>query len=333
MTCLRQLSILVVACSFLAGGFGERHARGEDATTPPSGKTDPAKSDTAKPDTAKSDTAKADPAKADGKPVPLTKDGTILLDPKGKKLLLKTKVVLRDGVLEMLVCRKQTKEHEAILSINAPAFVIHSGLLALGAEPGSPVQFSPDFQPPKGQKIDIFLAWTDEKGKQNRVAAQEWIRNQIRRYYVVKMDALPADAKLPKEGELRYDEKHKELTWYGPMTAAQRDRMQTFSKDPAFRKAIASFYERSQPKKMAAHWVFAGSGFFMDEDGKKHYLAEGGDVICVANFPSAMLDVDEQSSSSGEENLLYEAWTEKIPPLGTEVTVELIPQPKQPPKE
>src|SRR5262249_4673517 len=52
---------------------------------------------------------------ADGKLVPLVKTGAVVLDPKAKKVLLKTKVVLREGVLEMLVCKKQTKEHEAIL--------------------------------------------------------------------------------------------------------------------------------------------------------------------------------------------------------------------------
>lgn len=281
----------------------------------------------------KADTVTADPARpaGEGKPVPLTKNGAVVLDAKGKKLLLKTKVVLREGVLEMLVCRKQTKEHEAILSIDAPAFVIHSGLLALGLEPGTPVQFTPEYKAPSGPRVDVFVNWTDEKGKANRIPAQEWIRNQIRRYYVVKMERLPADLKLPKEGkenEIRYDSKHKELNWYGPMTAAQRDRLLPLSADKDYKKAIETFFEKSQSKKMEAHWVFAGSGFYTDEDGMKHYQAEGGDVICVANFPSAMLDVDAESSATGEENLLYEVWTERVPPLGTEVTVELVPRKK-----
>lgn len=263
-------------------------------------------------------------------PVPLTKNKNVLLDAAGKKLLLKTKVVLRDGVLEMLVCRKQTKEHEAILSIDAPAFVIHSGLLALGAETGAPVQFTPEFKSPTGQRIDVFVKWIDEKGKPQRVAAQEWIRHQVRRYYTAPMEKLPADLKLPKSDDLRYDEKHKELSWYGPMTAAQRDSLLKLSKDEGYRKAIQSFHDRSQSRPMKAHWVFAGSGFFVDQQtGQKHYQAEGGDLICVANFPSAMLDVDMQSSASGEDNLLFEAWTERIPPIDTEVTVELIPAPKE----
>lgn len=281
----------------------------------------------------KTEASAAGGKEAAAKLVPLTKDKTVQLDAANKKLLLKTKVVLRDGVLEMLLCRKQTKEHEAILSIDAPAFVIHSGLLALGAETGTPVQFTPEFKSPTGQRIDIFLNWNDAKGKPQRVAAQEWIRNQIRRYYTVEMAKLPSGLKLPKSDELRFDEKHKELSWYGPMTAEQRDKLLQLSKDEGFRKAIQSFFDRSQSRPMKAHWVFAGSGFFVDEQtGMKHYQAEGGDLICVANFPSAMLDVDMQSSATGEENLLFEAWTDRIPPVDTEVIVELIPVPKEKPK-
>jgi hypothetical protein len=286
--------------------------------------------DSVKPDLIKEGAGKDEPAKI----VPLNKEQTVLIDGKGKRLLLKSKVVFRDGVLEMLLCRKQTKEHESILSINSRADVIHAGLLALGAEPGSPVQFTPDYKSPTGQRIDVFLSWTDEKGKTQRVAAQEWIRHAVRRFYTVKMEAPPADLKIPKNSELKYDSKHKELLWYGPMTAKQRDDLTLLSTDEAYRKAIKTFYEKSQPRKMEAHWVFAGSGFFIDgKTGEKHYQAEGGDVICVANFPTAMLDVDVKSSASGEENLLFEAWTEKIPPLETEVTVELIPVAKEKDKE
>ena len=77
---------------------------------------------------------------------------------------------------------------------------------------------------------------------------------------------------------------------------------------------------------MDAHWIFVGSQFYEDTaTGKQAYAAEGGDVICVANFPSAMIDVDVKSSASGEENLLFEPYTDRIPAEGAEVTVELVP--------
>ncbi len=83
----------------------------------------------------------------------------------------------------------------------------------------------------------------------------------------------------------------------------------------------------TQTKKAMAHpWVFAGSRFWKDEEtGKKYYEAEGGDFICVSNFPSAMLDLPIESSQANEA-LLFRAFTERIPPLGTPVTLLLTPK-------
>lgn len=73
-------------------------------------------------------------------------------------------------------------------------------------------------------------------------------------------------------------------------------------------------------------WVFAGSGFWTDEaSGIKYYMAEQGDFICVSNFPSAMLDLPVPSSQDNQ-NLAYEAFTERIPPLGTRVRLVLTPK-------
>ncbi len=258
--------------------------------------------------------------------VPLNTRRTILLDADGGRVLLKTKVVLRGGVLEMLCCLKQTKEHESILALDGEARIVHAGLLAIKAETGKPVKYFPDFEPPQGQRIDVFLQWTDSKGKLHREPAQNWIRRAVHRYYVVPLESPPKGLKIPEDSGLRFDDRHGELIWYGPMTDKQRDRLLALSKDKAYRAAIRTFHEQTQTRQMEAHWVFAGSEFYVDEQtGEKLYMAENGDLICVANFPSATLDVSIASTASGEQNLLYEAWTERIPPVGTEVTVELIP--------
>lgn len=266
------------------------------------------------------------PAAAQEQPTPLNKQGTVLLDKAGKRVLLKTHVVLREGMLEMLCCPKRTKEHEAILSVDSQAYTIHAGLLALGAKSGKPVEYLPEFKPPSGQKIDIFVSWKDENGMPMRKPAQSWIRYVIHRYYIAKFDKRPADLKIPQESDLRYDDKHNELIWYGPLTVAQRDTLSSYSSDKKYRETIQSFFEQGKPRQMDTHWVFTGSGFYVDPDtGEKFYEAEVGDLICVSNFPSSMIDVAIQSSPTGESNLLFEAYTEHIPPVGTEVTVELIP--------
>jgi hypothetical protein len=73
---------------------------------------------------------------------------------------------------------------------------------------------------------------------------------------------------------------------------------------------------------LADDWVFAGSSFWTDPtDGKEYYQADGGDLICVSNFPSAMLDLPIESSQSNEA-LLFEIFDGRVPPKGT--AVELI---------
>lgn len=259
-------------------------------------------------------------------PVPLNKQGTVLLDATGKRLLLKTKVCLREGVLEMFLCLKQTKEHESILSIETEAYVIHTGLLALGAKSGSPVKFQPEYTPPKGTRIRIFMQWTDKEGKPHREPAEKWVRNSSRRFFVELFDEKPEGFVVQEGSDLKWDEANKELYWYGYMSEKQRDEYLALSKNEKYRKAIKKFFDLTQPKALDAPWVFTGSGFYQDENTKtKSYLAEGGDVICVANFPSAMIDIATKSSADGEANLMWEAWTDRIPPAGTEVLLELVP--------
>jgi hypothetical protein len=78
-------------------------------------------------------------------------------------------------------------------------------------------------------------------------------------------------------------------------------------------------------KEMTHPWVFAGSGFGTDETGRQKYLAEFGDFICVSNFSTAMLDIPVESTQANE-GLLFEAFTDRIPALGTPVRLILKPK-------
>lgn len=81
-------------------------------------------------------------------------------------------------------------------------------------------------------------------------------------------------------------------------------------------------------KPMTQPWVFAGSGFWKDEEtGREYYQAEAGDLICVSNFSTATLDIPVESSQ-GNDGLLFEANTDEIPHLGTPVRLVLTPKPK-----
>jgi hypothetical protein len=193
----------------------------------------------------------------------LMKGYDVWLDPTHKRVVVDGTVVFREGPLEMLVCPRGTKEHEAILAADTKAYAVHAGLLAVGAEAGTPVQFQPDYKPATGSEIDVELVWTDKDGKVQRARGQDWVQNV-------------------KTG-----------------------------------------------KALEHPWVFAGSGFWQDEaTGEKVYLAESGDFICVSNFPTAMLDLPVPSSQSNDA-LVYHAFTERIPPVGTRVRIVLTPKPKK----
>ncbi|OYW18969.1 MAG: hypothetical protein B7Z55_09695 [Planctomycetales bacterium 12-60-4] len=257
---------------------------------------------------------------------PLNEQQTVLLDKAGQRLVLKGEVCLREGVLEMLACLKRSKEHEAIFSVDTKAQIVHAGLLALGFEPGKPVEFVPDYKAATGPVIDIVISWEDAEGKTHKRKAQELVRNSVRRYWVQKLDKSPADLKLPEDGDLRYDEKRRELLWYGPMSDKQRDDALKLSTDAGYQAAIKSFHQSTQVKTLDAEWVFAGSSFYVDpETNQRFYQAEAGDLICVANFSTATIDLAVASSAANEQ-LLYEAFTERLPPTGTRVTIELKPR-------
>lgn len=205
----------------------------------------------------------------------LSPEFDVWTDPQNKRVVLRGGVCLREGPIELFACihqwvpdelaeggvvRRGTKEYESIVTIHTTAAAIHAALLAIGAEPGSPVRFAPEYEPAHGTRIDVLLHWEDEDGKPQEAPAQDWIRN----------------------------------------------------------------VQTGEP--MEHSWVFAGSGFRVNEaNGQQRYLGEEGNLICVSNFPDAVMDVPIQSSSSNEA-LLFEAFTERIPPVGTPVTVVLQPQ-------
>ena len=88
-------------------------------------------------------------------------------------------------------------------------------------------------------------------------------------------------------------------------------------------------------KQLDCDWVFAGSMLVenpFDKTAPKEYLANEGDIICVSNFESALLDVPIKSSKDDADRG-YEAWEDRIPPVGTEVTVILEPVLVEKPKK
>ena len=109
--------------------------------------------------------------------VRLSPDYDVWIDKKNKRVVMVGQVCLREGQMEMFACLKNTKEHESILAVPTEAFIVHAGLMAVGAEPGNPVRFRPKYEPARGTEIGIRLYWTDPEGKRHSCRAQDWLRN------------------------------------------------------------------------------------------------------------------------------------------------------------
>jgi hypothetical protein len=220
----------------------------------------PVPRESARPKDKPADQAKPAASKPEAKKVEVGKNVFLeVLPDQRRRVLVNAEVCLREGQLEQLMCRKQTKEHEAILTADVDARTIHAALIAAGAKAGSPVRFVPEYRPATGTAIKVSVQYKD-KDKLVTAPAQSWIKN---------------------------------------------------AKDN---------------KLLQSDWVFAGSRFVKNplDDDKEYYLANDGDVICVSNFETALLDLPIKSPKENAD-LAFVANTERIPPKGTKVVVILEP--------
>ncbi len=110
--------------------------------------------------------------------LPLDPKDPVWLTPDRKHVVTVGQICLREGLLEFFACRRGSKEHESIVSIDVKPYVIHAGLLAAGAEPGEPVQYHPEFKPPTGPEVEIEVRWKDEDDKLRKTRAQDWVYNK-----------------------------------------------------------------------------------------------------------------------------------------------------------
>lgn len=111
----------------------------------------------------------------------------------------------------------------------------------------------------------------------------------------------------------------------------QRIRVWVLFRDAAgeFKAADARNWIRKGTSDQALEmdWVFAGSTTWTDPaDGVNYYQANSGEMICVSNFGTAMMDLPIESSDSTGA-LQFWAFTDRIPPDLTPVRLMLVPIP------
>jgi hypothetical protein len=93
-----------------------------------------------------------------------------------RRVIVHGVVCQREGLLEGLLTRKGTKEHEYIITADVDARDIHKALLAAGAEAGAPVTLEPRFTPAHGSAINVTIEYHDND-QRTTVSARRWIRD------------------------------------------------------------------------------------------------------------------------------------------------------------
>jgi hypothetical protein len=89
-------------------------------------------------------------------------------------------VCLREGPLEQFLCKKGTKEHEAILRVDLDAEVIHTAIILAGGKVGTPTGFidpkteEAKHTPATGSRVNVTVHYKKD-GKLHTHPAQDWI--------------------------------------------------------------------------------------------------------------------------------------------------------------
>jgi hypothetical protein len=198
-------------------------------------------------------------------------------------------ICLEEGLLELIACKKGSKEHESIVAVDARAMHIHTALLLLGANNGSPAMMKPiDEQqtgwvhvPPRGDPVDVYLLLPEENGQTVERPIGDFVVRSDRGSPLPTVDEQP-----------------------GP----ERDVEQN-----------AEF-----PKT----FLFAGSRLRDNGPGPRTYLAdESGNLISIATFGDELLCLPGTHAMANDA-LMWQIDSSKLPEVGTKVTLRLRPRNK-----
>ncbi len=123
---------------------------------------------------------KAEEAKEAEKLIKMANNREELVMP-GLKIMVKkgyvdvdAKVCLTEGLLELVACTKDSKEHESMIMVEPKAAHIHAALLLIGAVPGNPAmrkEVQTEDGPrwvdlePRGQEIGVYLVFNNKDGQ------------------------------------------------------------------------------------------------------------------------------------------------------------------------
>ena len=196
-------------------------------------------------------------------------------------------VSLTEGLLELVACTEGTKEHEAIVRINALPIHVHTALLLVGARNGSPAMREPINEEktrwmhlrPNGDPIRVSLVTKDAEGKPVERPISDFIKRSEGDPYMQEM---------------------------GYVTDSEEDEAK---------------------EKFPDVFLFTGSHLVGDKakEGRQYLADQSGHVITISTFGDELLGLaDIQSRDNGE--LIWEVDPTHLPPLDTTVILRLRPQ-------
>ena len=118
-------------------------------------------------------------------------------------------VCLRQGLLELIACTKDTKEHESIVVVHAKPMHIHLALLLLGAKNGNPAMRRPANEdgtqwidvPPSGDPVDVYLVLKSKDGKPVERPIRDFVApapKETDKEAGAKSDSAAGAAKFPR---------------------------------------------------------------------------------------------------------------------------------------
>lgn len=211
----------------------------------------------------------------------------------GLKILVKkgyvdvdAKVCLTEGMLELIACTKDSKEHESMIMVEPKAAHIHAALLLIGAVPGNPAmrkevqtEDGPRWVdlPPRGQEIDVYLVLPNKAGE---------------------LEEHPIKKFLMKSKEEAFDGV--------PDVEDENDKK-----------------DRTFPTHT---FLFTGSHVYKDGENDPIYLADqAGNVISLATFGDELLALPGVHGHANER-LVWSVDSTHLPPLGTKVILRLKPK-------
>ncbi len=100
----------------------------------------------------------------------------IWIDREKRQVIVGGHICLRAGALEMFACPQHTKEHESVVATHMPSKFVHAALLAVGARPGTTVQFDPEYTPASGPKVKVSVRWMQD-AELKELPAQQMVRD------------------------------------------------------------------------------------------------------------------------------------------------------------